>query len=125
MPKASHTPRREAFAARDIGMLERSVAEDVVVRSPIFSDPIEGKANCVRLFTALYEVLGELDYVLDEPGNPAVFAWRTEVNGEPLEGVGLVRYDDEGLITEMTVFMRLLRGLTAYVNAHWQKRATS
>ena len=110
-------PMREAFTARDLDAMERVLSEDVVLRSPIFSVPFEGKTEVLRLFAALYETLGEMEYVLDEPGDPAVFAWTTDVDGEPLEGVDLVRYDREGLITEVTVFMRPLRGIAAFADA--------
>jgi hypothetical protein len=110
-------PMREAFAARDIDAMDRALADDVVLRSPIFSVPFEGKADVLRLFAALYEALGEMDYVLDEPGDPAVFAWRSDIDGEPLEGVDLVRYDTEGRICEVTVFMRPLRGIATFADA--------
>ena len=108
---------REAFTARDLDALERALADDVVLRSPIFSVPFEGKADVLRLFAALYEALGEMEYVLDEAGDPAVFAWRTSIDGEPLEGVDLVRYDGDGLVSEVTVFMRPLRGIAAFADA--------
>jgi SnoaL-like protein len=116
-------PLRAAFEARDIDLLAESLAEDVVLRSPIFSVPFEGKEQCVRLFAALYETLGEMRYELDEPGDPAVFAWRTDVNGEPLEGVDLVRHDSEGKVKEVTVFMRPLRGIAAFADATGPKLA--
>ena len=114
---------RDAFAARDLEAMGRALAGDVVLRSPIFSVPIEGKDECLRLFAAIYEVLGEMDYVLDEPGDPAVFSWRSDVDGEPLEGVDLVRYDDGGRVREVTVFMRPLRGIAAFADATGAKLA--
>jgi SnoaL-like domain len=125
MAAKTRNPLREAMVARDIDMLERSLADDVVLHSPIFSVPFEGKADSVRLFAALYAVLGEMTYLLDEPGDPAVFVWRTDVNGEPLEGVDLVSYDDEGLVKEVTVFMRPLRGIAAFADATGPKLADS
>jgi hypothetical protein len=47
------------------------------------------------------------------------------VNGEPLEGVDLVRYDDAGLVKEVTVFMRPLRGIAAFADATGPKLADS
>jgi hypothetical protein len=122
MAAKTRNPLREALVARDIDMLERSLADDVVLRSPIFSVPFEGKAESVRLFAALYEVLGEMTYLLDEPG---VFVWRTDVGGEPLEGVDLVTYDEDGLVKEVTVFMRPLRGIAAFADATGPKLAES
>jgi len=110
-------PMREAFTARDIDQMESALADDVVLRSPIFSVPFEGKVEVLRLFAALYETLGEMEYVLDEPGDPAVFAWRTDIDGEPLEGVDLVRYDADDKVREVTVFMRPLRGIAAFADA--------
>ncbi len=110
-------PMREAFTARDLDQMEAALADEVVLRSPIFSVPFEGKAEVLRLFAALYETLGEMEYVLDEGGDPAVFAWRTDIDGEPLEGVDLVRYDGDGKIREVTVFMRPLRGIAAFADA--------
>jgi SnoaL-like protein len=118
-------PLRAAFEVRDIARLEESLAEDVVLRSPIFSIPFEGKEECVELFRALFETLGEMSYLLDQPGDPGVFAWRTEVDGEPLEGVDLVRLDDEGKVKEVTVFMRPLRGIAAFANATGPRLAGS
>jgi hypothetical protein len=125
MPSKNRNPLREAMVARDIGLLERSLADDVVLRSPIFSVPFEGKPDAVRLFAALYEVLGEMTYLVDEPGDPAVFVWRTDVKGEPLEGVDLVTYDEDGLVKEVTVFMRPLRGIAAFADATGPKLADS
>jgi hypothetical protein len=110
-------PLRPAFDARDPALLEGVLAEDVILRSPIFSVPFSGRDECTRLFETLFEVLGELDYVLEEGGDPAVFAWRTEVEGEPLEGVDMLRRNERGEITEITVFMRPLRGIAAFANA--------
>jgi hypothetical protein len=118
-------PLRDAFEARDIEQLEASLADDVVLRSPIFSVPFEGKEECVELFRALFESLGEMTYLLDEPGDPGVFAWRTEVNGEPLEGVDLVRLDENDKVKEVTVFMRPLRGIAAFANATGPRLADS
>ena len=109
-------PLREPFRTRDIDKLRDALADDVVLRSPIFSVPFEGKEECVPLFEALYRALGEMVYVLDEPGDPAVFAWRTDIDGEPLEGVDLVRLDAEGKVTEITVFMRPLRGIAKFAD---------
>jgi hypothetical protein len=125
MAAETRNPLRDALLARDLDMLERSLADDVVLRSPIFSVPIEGKKETVRIFAALYEVLGEMTYLLDEPGDPAMFAWQTEVDGEPVEGVDLVRYDEDGLVKEVTVFMRPLRGIAAFADATGPRLADS
>jgi SnoaL-like domain len=125
MAAEHQNPIRAAFEARDVDQLEQSLSDDVVLRSPIFSVPIEGKRENVRLFQALFETLGEMDYVLDVPGDPGVLAWRSEVDGEPLEGIDLIRLDADGKVKEMRVFMRPLRGIAAFADATGPRLADS
>jgi SnoaL-like domain len=116
MPE-ERNPLRAALQARDTEMLSRSLATDVVVHSPILDVPFEGREEVTALFAALYEVLGEMTYPFDLPGDPAVFMWRTDVGGEPLEGVDVYRLNDRGEVHELTVLMRPLRGVAAFIDA--------
>lgn len=120
---APGNPLRDALEARDVSLLEGKFADDAILRSPIFSVEFQGTEELFELFEVLYEVLGEIEYTLDQPGDPHVFAWKTEVGGEPLEGVDLVSYDDAGKINEVTVFMRPLRGIAAFLDKVGPKAA--
>lgn len=97
-------------------MARAALAENVVVRSPVFSVHFDGIEEAVEVLGAVFETVGEMDYIYDEPGDPHVFAWRTDIEGEPLEGVDIVRYDGAGKISEMTIFMRPLRGIAAFLD---------
>jgi hypothetical protein len=107
---------RAAMEARDLGPLRAALAEDVVLRSPIFSVPFEGRDEALDLFEVLFEVFGEMTYTSDVPGDPHIFIWSCQVDGEPLEGVDTVRYDDAGKIAEVVVYMRPLRGIAAFLD---------
>lgn len=109
-------PLREALEARDPEMARTALAENVVLRSPIFSVEFEGPEEAGDVLAAVYEVLGPVEYLYDEPGNPAVFIWSSDVDGEPVEGTDLVRYDEAGKIIEVTVFFRPLRGIAAFLD---------
>jgi hypothetical protein len=109
-------PLREAFDARDPEMARAALADDVVLRSPIFSVEFDGVDEATDVLAAVYEGVGEIEYIYDEPGDPHVFAWRSDVDGEPLEGVDIVRYNDAGKVTELTVFFRPLRGIAAFLD---------
>ena len=109
-------PLREALQARDPEKARAAFAEDVVVRSPIFSVEFDGPDEATDVFAAVYEALGPVEYLYDEPGDPHVFIWSSTVDGEPLEGTDLVRYDGAGKVTEVTVFLRPLRGIAAFLD---------
>jgi uncharacterized protein involved in tellurium resistance len=109
-------PLREALEARDPEMARAAFAEDVIIRSPIFSVEFDGPDEATDVFAAVYEALGRVEYLYDEPGDPHVFVWRSDVDGEPLEGTDLIRYDENDKITEVTVFMRPLRGIASFLD---------
>jgi hypothetical protein len=73
--------------------------------------------NPLRAAFETRDSLGEMECVLNHPGDPAFFAWRTNVGAEPLEGVDVVRLDGDGRVTEVTVLMRPLRGIAAFAEA--------
>jgi hypothetical protein len=109
-------PLREALEARDPEMARAAFAESVIIRSPIFSVEFDGPDEATDVFSAVYEALGEVEYLYDEPGDPHVFIWRSDVDGEPLEGTDVVRYDADDKVVEVTVFMRPLRGIAAFLD---------
>ena len=110
-------PLREAMDARDPRLLEDSLAADVVINSPIFSAPFRGREAAIEVFSIVYEVFGPMTYGLDVPGDPHLFAWSSEVDGEPVEGVDLFRRNAAGEVSEVTVYMRPMRGVAAFLEA--------
>jgi hypothetical protein len=97
-------------------MARAALSDGVILRSPIFSVEFEGRDEAMDVLEAVYEALGEVSYLYDEPGDPAVFVWKSDIDGEPVEGADLVRYDDDGKVTEVTVFLRPLRGIAAFLD---------
>jgi hypothetical protein len=121
----SANPLRAAMDARDPEMVATALADDAVLHSPILSVPFRGREEISDVFAVVYEVLGEVEYLIDVPGDPHLFVWRSDVDGEPLEGVDMFRVDDRGKITEVTVIMRPLRGVAAFLDASatgWAQR---
>jgi hypothetical protein len=110
-------PLRVAMDARDPRLLEDSLAADVEVFSPIFSSPIVGRDAAIEVFSVVYEVFGPMTYRLDVPGDPHLFAWSSEVDGEPVEGIDLFRRDADAKVREVTVYMRPMSGVAAFLQA--------
>jgi SnoaL-like protein len=111
------TPLRAAFEARDYDGIVDVLAPDVVLRSPIFDVPFRGIEEAGDLFAVLLEVLWPLTYLDEIPGDPHVLHFVGEVNGKELEGIDLLRFDDEGRVNEITVFFRPFPGVAAFLSA--------
>jgi hypothetical protein len=108
-------PLRAAMDARDPAMVEEALAPDAVIRSPIFSEPLRGRPLVVEVFSVVYEVFGEMTYPLDVPGDPHLFAWSSDIDGEPVEGIDLFSRNEAGEVSEVTVYMRPLSGVAAFL----------
>jgi SnoaL-like protein len=111
------TPLRAAFEARDLDGVLAALAGDVVLRSPIFDVPFTGIEEASDLFEVLLEVLWPLDYLNEIPGDPHLLHFTAEVNGKRLEGVDLLRFDDDGKVREITVFFRPFPAVAAFLSA--------
>jgi hypothetical protein len=111
------TPFRAAFEARDLDGIIAALAPDVVLRSPIFDVPFEGQDDLRDLFGALLEVIWPLTYLDEIPGDPHVLHFTAELKGTTVEGVDLLRFDDEGRVKEITVFFRPLAAVAAFMSA--------
>jgi hypothetical protein len=111
------TPMRVAFEARDHAALMDALADDVVVRSPIFDVPFTGKDEASDLFASVLEAMWPIEYLAEIPGDPHVLYFRAEIDGTDLEGCDLLRFDDDGKVTEITIFMRPFPGIAAFLGA--------
>ena len=94
------------------------LADTVVVRSPI-TDRIrfEGTEQASDLFERVFDSISDIRFyeVVGTGTATQVIFWRGTVAGRSLEEANLLRLDDQGRITEMTVFMRAIPGLLQLV----------
>jgi len=111
------TPLRAAFEARDHSAVVAALAPDVVLNSPIFDKPFSGIDEAGDLFAVLLEVLTPLEYLDEIPGDPHILHFRAEVDGTELEGVDLLRFDEQGRVREITVLFRPFTGMAAFMSA--------
>lgn len=109
----------DAIGRRDASALPGIVAEDAVFRSPAAHTPQEGRDVTVGYLSAAFVVLGpDLTYH-DEwvRERDAVLRFTTVVDGKDVEGIDLIRWDDDGLIAEFTVMIRPFKALEAVIGA--------
>lgn len=106
----------EIFSSRDMSGLDSLLHDDIVFISPVVHTPQQGKAIATLYLTAADHVLnnGHFEYVRELFGeNDAVLEFTTEVDGLQVNGVDLVRWDDNDQIVEFKVMVRPLKALGA------------
>ncbi len=98
------------------------LADDVVFHSPVVHTPQAGKPVATLYLTAALFVLGKADfhYVREIEGErDAVLEFEAVVDGISINGVDLIRWNDEGQIIDFKVMVRPLKA----VNLLHQKMA--
>jgi SnoaL-like domain len=110
-------PFRRAAEAKDLDLLTETLHEDVVLHSPILFRGFEGRDTVALVLTHVAATLEDLTYV-DEltDGNSVCLRFKAKVAGtsRELEGIDFLELDDDGRVTELTVFMRPFSALTAF-----------
>lgn len=105
---------QKAAADKDVELAISALADDVVIRSPL-TDQITFDRSTIRpLFETVYEKFAGLTYT---EISDRVLVGRATVNGQPIEETLLLTFDDHDKITEITLFIRPLTGLTAVMAA--------
>ena len=99
--------------------LRNIMREDAVFHSPVVHTPQKGRPIVVAYLTAAGQTLGNESFqylreVVD--GNTAVLEFQTEMDGIQVNGIDMITFDDEGLITDFKVMVRPLKA----VNKVWE-----
>jgi hypothetical protein len=113
-------------ASLDQALLEELLADEVVFRSPAVFAPQQGKALTVRYLTSAMLVLGpSLRYVSEwHDHSSAVLEFEAELEGVYVQGVDMLRWNDEGRLVSFTVMVRPLRGLEKLIELMGRRLAT-
>jgi hypothetical protein len=108
-----------AMREGDLTAIADGFAADVVINSPITGAfHFHGRENAVAVLEIVCGALRNLEH--DEPvgaGDSWAQPFRALVRGRRLEGVDLMRFDAEGRVRELTVFVRPLPAVTAFAAA--------
>ena len=106
-------------AGSDPAALASIMTEDAVFHSPVVHTPQKGRPIVVAYLSAAGQTLGNdsfeyLRKIVD--GNHAVLEFQTEMDGISVNGVDMITFNDEGLITDFKVMVRPLKA----VNKVWE-----
>ena len=110
------TPLRAAFEVGDLDGVVDALSPEIVLRSPIFEEPIVGIDQARDLFAVLVEVFAPVTYLDEIPGGPHVLHFTCELKGRTLEGIDLLRFDEQGKVSEITVFFRPFPAVAAFLS---------
>src|SRR5436853_6728519 len=91
-----------------------ALAQDVVFNSPVAFKPFEGRDTVAQVLEAVLNTFEDFRYTdeLDD-GNVHALVFRARVGDKELEGIDLLRLDDDGKIADFTVLVRPASGLMA------------
>ncbi|MCX7891514.1 MAG: nuclear transport factor 2 family protein [Burkholderiales bacterium] len=102
------------IAERDVRGLDAILADDAVFHSPVVHTPQAGKALTRMYLAAAFAVLANesFRYLREIVGaRDAVLEFQTEVEGVVINGVDLIRWNDEGKIVDFKVMVRPLKAI--------------
>lgn len=102
-------PFRIAFETRDLKDWVDELAEDVVAFSPMLSAPFRGRELLADLYRTLFETFDEFEITEEFVSDgSAAFFWQGVMKGRRVQGTDLLRRNQQGKISEITVFIRPL-----------------
>ena len=98
----------------DASVLADLLTDDVVFLSPVVHTSQVGKDITLLYLNSAGEVLGtdNFQYVREViDGDTAVLEFTNEIDGIAINGVDIIRFNDEGRITEFKVMVRPLKAI--------------
>ncbi|MBK5232381.1 MAG: nuclear transport factor 2 family protein [Thermoleophilia bacterium] len=105
---------KAAAEAKDFEAGRHLFTDDVVFRSPFVHKPYEGVDALGFLLGNVAQVFENFRYLSQvETGDTAVLVFEADVKGRQLQGVDIMKFNDDGKITELTVMVRPMTGLEA------------
>ena len=99
---------------RDAGGLDALLADNAVFHSPVVHKPQAGKALVKMYLAAAFRVFGNetFRYVRELRGErDAVLEFELQLDGIHINGVDMIRWNDEGRIIDFKVMLRPLKAV--------------
>jgi hypothetical protein len=109
---------RVALEGGDIDAAGELLADDIVFHSPVTFHPFIGRETVTRLLGEVVQVFEDFRYV-DElaTGSTHGLIFRARVGDREIEGLDLLRLDDQGFVADFTVMLRPLSALVPFAQA--------
>ena len=104
----------DLVASRNAKGLDALLADNVVFHSPVVHTPQVGKAVTMHYLAAAFHVFFNMTfkYVREVSGpHDAVLEFQVDIDGIAVNGVDMLKWDDEGKIVEFKVLIRPLKAI--------------
>jgi hypothetical protein len=104
----------ELVRTRNVTGLAPLLADGVVFHSPVVHTPQVGKAVTEHYLSAAFHVFfnESFHYIRELTGpNDAVLEFQVDIDGIAVNGVDMLKWNDEGQITEFKVMIRPLKAI--------------
>lgn len=104
----------EVVRTRNPARLNQIIAEDAVFHSPIVFRPQQGRDLVALYLTGAMRVIAtpEFRYVREIVDGPdAVLEFETVIDGVQVNGVDMICWNDQGLISDFKVMLRPLKAI--------------
>jgi SnoaL-like domain len=113
---------RAAVERGDVEAAAQLLAPDIVFHSPVTFHPFVGRDTVSGLLGLVAQTFEDFRYTdeLEADGAHALI-FRASVGGRELEGIDLLRFDADGLISDFSVMLRPLSGLLPFAEAMAEK----
>ena len=122
MTHATLNTWHDLVRTRNTKGLSSLLADEVVFHSPVVHTPQVGKTITLQYLSAAFHVFfnESFQYVRELTGpRDAVLEFQVEIDGVSVNGVDMIKWDDEGKIVEFKVLIRPVKA----VNLIHQKMA--
>lgn len=121
---ASNLARWHAYmeGGSDPALLSELLADDAVFHSPVVHTPQAGKSIVMAYLVAASHVLGNdaFRYIRElVDGNDMMLEFVTELDGITINGVDIIRFNEDGKISDFKVMVRPLKA----INKVWEMMA--
>lgn len=115
---------RAAAESKDFSAIDDLFAEDVTFKSPVVFKPYEGREAVAMLLGAVVQVFEDFRYTDQvETGDVATLSFSARVGDRELDGIDHLRFDSDGRVREMLVYVRPMSGMHALGEAMQMKLA--
>jgi hypothetical protein len=114
-----HRAFRAAVEAGDARTATAAFHPDATLHSPAVFEPYAGRETIGLLLGILLDVFEDFRYT-DEfaaPDGARALLFRTRIGERELQGLDVLRFDEDGRITDLTVMIRPQTGLEALIRA--------
>lgn len=109
---------RAAAESKDFSAIDELFAEEVRFKSPVVFKPYEGRDAVAMILGAVVQVFEDFRYTDQvEVGETATLAFSARVGDRELDGIDLLRFDSDGRVRELAVYVRPISGVNALAEA--------